>query len=46
MNPIVIIYADLVKKGKKKYPDDIPESLRRDVRKYLEEHGYPVNNAN
>lgn len=45
MNPMVVIYADLIKKGKKEYPTDIPASLRSEVQKYLEESGYSVNIA-
>ena len=31
MNPIVMIYVDLIKKGKKTIDDVKPESLKKDV---------------
>ena len=36
------IYADLVRKGKKKYPDDIPASLQEEVKQYMDEAGWEI----
>lgn len=37
MNPIIIIYADLVKKHEKTL-EDIPENIRSQVKDYLDSH--------
>ena len=38
---MVQVYVDLIKKGKKTI-DDVPERIREQVRKALEDQGYDV----
>lgn len=38
---MVQVYVDLIKKGKKTL-DDVPERIREQVRKVLEDEGYEV----